>query len=200
MCEDLTPPGTASGYLLIAPCDGHVLEHIDELVSPDVPGQWSTSASAAAQSVIELLVQTARIVVEREYFDLDFRSEFSLTHETSFAVRSPDTLRLHLFMDEPEAGARLLEAVDQMAASYAGYVILKPQTPGTIGRSMFGLNLLCGATLGLLDETPTLDPSRVRARIRVTAVEFVTLAGVRLRVEGVPFMEQDGVVVRGSSR
>lgn len=129
MCEDLTPPGTASGYLLIAPCDGHVLEHIDELVSPDVPGQWSTSASAAAQSVIELLVQTARIVVEREYFDLDFRSEFSLTHETSFAVRSPDTLRLHLFMDEPEAGARLLEAVDQMAASYAGYVILKPQTP-----------------------------------------------------------------------
>ena len=177
-----------------------MLEHIDELVSPDVPGQWSTSASAAAQSVIELLVQTARIVVEREYFDLDFRSEFSLTHETSFAVRSPDTLRLHLFMDEPEAGARLLEAVDQMAASYAGYVILKPQTPGTIGRSMFGLNLLCGATLGLLDETPTLDPSRVRARIRVTAVEFVTLAGVRLRVEGVPFMEQDGVVVRGSSR
>ncbi len=132
------------------------------------------------------------VVVEWDYFDLDYRSEFTLLHETSFAKRSPQALRLTFF----DGDARALtseplspyRAVDELKNCFLGYIVLRPQHPGMIGRSLLRPRHTRIATA---DGTP-LD-----TRVRTAVSEVVTIFGVALECSGVvPFMEQDGHLLR----
>lgn len=130
------------------------------------------------------------IVIEREYFDLDYRSEFSSTHETTFAARNPSTVRIHVFAGSGVAGGAtpgLYEYVLANRESYLGYVIVRPQQPGSVGRSMIAPRR---------NVEGMKDPAALHGRVRTAVTETVTLFGIQLSATAVPFMEQDGVLLR----
>lgn len=125
-------------------------------------------------------------VLEHRYFDMDYRSEFSATHQTTFAARNADTTRLHLFAGAPK---RLTPrgVAEDCRKDYLGYTVLRPQSPGAIGRSII---------------PPRAHPKELAAseslaeHVRTAVAETVTLFGVRLQAKGVPFMQQDGKLLR----
>jgi hypothetical protein len=167
-----------------------------------------------ATEVLSAFGSATAAVFELDYFDTDYRSEFSATHETTFAVRNPGTTRLHLFDGEDEHGCRpqpgtpddSLLAIARSAVTiaadgataepghqqpqgpeYLGYVVLRPQAPGTIGRSIVPPRAR---------REELSDPSTLGKRVRTGISEEVELFGVRLTARGVPFMEQDGQLLR----
>jgi len=132
-------------------------------------------------------------LIESNYFDADFRSEFSVVNLTSFTTISPDVLRVHFFgapVNAVQSGAEepLRDFVKRNANKYLGYTIIRPQQPlSSIGRSIIGVP----RGSGLLR-----DKVLLANRIRTPVVENVSLFGVPLRAIGVPFMEQDANLLR----
>nr|WP_300151910.1 hypothetical protein [Propionicimonas sp.] len=142
-------------------------------------------------------------IIEDDYFDMDYRSEFSATQETSFTVGYPDATRIHFFSrPAPPPGpdrsmARFRDAVASASKSsnpsksqYRGYAVIRSTEQPTFGRSL-------------------VSPFRTRAdivtrgghlykHIRTAVYEPVQLFGVTLPAFGVPFMEQDGALLRCS--
>lgn len=159
-------------------------------------------------------------VAEDSYFDVDYRSEFAKIQESTFAASEPDTIRLHFFqgqrpaegvgihgyltyVEECISATRELIALSQRAASagespitvspdcepvtrYKGYAILRTSSP-TIGRTMVHPDCYNDS----LPEGDTLAN-----HIRTSVAEEVTVFGVPLRAIGVPFMQQDGNLLR----
>ena len=127
------------------------------------------------------------LVIEDVYFDIDYRSEFSKTHELSFAAKSPDTSRWHFFQGSvPKSNRHLRDAVKR-AKSYFGYTVIRPQSVGRVGRSIVSPN----------SKTIELAPSTTLAeQVRTIVAEPVQVFGVPLVARGVPFMEQDGHLLR----
>lgn len=127
-------------------------------------------------------------VVEAQYFDMDYRSEFTATHETAFSVREIQTARVHFFGGgDASDGAPLHTLVNERRQSYRGYVIVRPQYAGMIGRSLVPPD----------GEMPALAEFTTRSRhVRTAVREHVNLFGIPLNTVGVPFMEQDGHLLR----
>lgn len=127
-------------------------------------------------------------VVEFDYFDLDHRSEFSETHETSFSAGLPEVSRVHFFRS-PHLGKPipLRDFVESSKDSYLGYAIIRPQEPPSVGRSVVPPSGRCD---GLAASQLLVD------HVRTAVAEHVELFGVPLRAVGVPFMEQDGHLLR----
>ncbi|WP_433679861.1 hypothetical protein [Nocardia sp. CA-119907] len=124
------------------------------------------------------------VIVENEYFDLDFRSEFSKVHDARFGSRSSDTARVHFFNGRiPKSNSHLRDFVARRGSTYYGYAVLRPQFPGKIGRSMVSSELTVAEIAG--DRT-------LADKVRTAVGEDVQIFGVAQRVVGVPFMEQDG--------
>ncbi len=136
---------------------------------------------------LTMTAEAKSCVIEHNYFDVDFRSEYSLAHAGRYATTgTPHTKRLHFF--SVPVGGRDLKArkSTKLETHYMGYMILRPFGRGAIGRTVlkapnryFGVN--------------TKDFA-LRVRTRVT--EDVQLFGKRLVAEGVPFLEQDGHLIR----
>jgi hypothetical protein len=164
----------------------------------------STSFYEAGADKIQSLLVALRpsvrwILVEMEYFDLDYRSEFSATHVTAFGMRSPDCSRLHLFGEtrfQPAPEDSLQAAVQSLSQQYLGYVIVRPQFPGTVGRTLIS-SQTNSAPPGH-DRGPLLSGLRLDERIRTQVRELVEVLGVAMSVVGVPYMEQDGHLLRCS--
>ncbi|ROQ16077.1 hypothetical protein EDF54_0955 [Rathayibacter sp. PhB93] len=131
------------------------------------------------------------VVVEYEYFDIDFRSEVTQIQHSSFEWTTPDTTRVHFFSRSFDGEPRsLYDAVVQLQNSYLGYVTVRPTEPAQIGRSVIPTNSV---------ESSLQHPHghfRLADRVLVTVSESVQLFGVFLRASGVPFMEQDGRLLR----
>jgi hypothetical protein len=79
---------------------------------------------------------SATMVIEEQYFDLDYRSEFSRTLDSSFQLRDTEVRRLHFFSQRIEHPQHLRDFVEAAREAYLGYVIVHPQGPGLIGRSI----------------------------------------------------------------
>lgn len=154
---------------------------------------FNVEAEAPIMHVVRAYHGAARsLVIEFGYFDLDYRSEFTLTHETTFASRNPNTDRWHFFSGEPAAeAADLREAVQALAPTYLGYTIIRPQINGTVGRSVVHPPQALRDT-SAKDST---DVVQIASRIRTTVDEHVELFGVPLTAIGVPFMEQDAALL-----
>jgi hypothetical protein len=142
-------------------------------------------------------------ILESNYFDMDYRSELALMQETTFAPLLPTTTRMHFFTTKPlvdDAPERLhdfaarseKESPRFRKPNYLGYTILRPREGRRIGRSF------------VTTDTPIrndrnekkLAASVVASQIRTAVKETVNLFGVYLVAVGVPFMEQDGNLIR----
>ena len=186
MCRDLTREGDEPYGTLLRVCGDFARHLLGDYVSVDEVRDSELSEAvlcAFGEGVTE-------VVVEKDYFDLDYRSEFSATHETTFAARNPSTARIHVFAGRGIPGSEpcgLYDYVDQHVSSYLGYVVVRPQQPGSVGRSMI-------APRRVLDSMK--DPSTFHARVRTAVTEIVTLFGIQLSATAVPFIEQDEQLLR----
>lgn len=198
MCDtpDLSAPESEGGKLFVlcpdfCRCLGRYLaaELEDD---PDV-------LSADLAPVLRAFDGSTLVIVEFSYFDLDYRSEFSAVHETAFAVRDPETLRLHFFglpPNPPFSLRGIVRRAQEIQSSpekrekneaYRGYVIVRPQSVGRVGRSVV-------STRAALAELK--NPAELRSHIRTAVTEHVELFGTRLAATGTPFMAQDGHLLR----
>jgi hypothetical protein len=110
------------------------------------------------------------MVVERRYYDVDYRSEYSAYFSKLFASLPETTHRLHFFSSIIKA-----EDIGALAddAGYLGYVIVRPSQLGPVSRAML--------------KPPTLIADAIRAKVK----EEISFFGDRLTVEGTPFAQQD---------
>lgn len=197
----ITPSNGGEGDDTYSNADVGEWHNLEQSTTDEVAASLQAAHPQSAsklRKVIDSFRPTAKtLIVERDYFDLDYRSEFTATHETSFATRDPTAKRLHFFADSAPPGVvSLFELTRSLADSYLGYAILRPQYPGAIGRSIISPRGSSSANSNVqLVENP-LTGSRLESRIRTAVTEFVELFGVPLKAVGVPFMEQDGHLLR----
>jgi len=141
-----------------------------------------------ARKVFERFTSVAKtFVVELSYFDLDYRSEFSRTYETSFGRRNPEVYRLHFFATPAKDQVHLRDYVELAVGGYLGYSIIRPNAPGTIGRSMIP---------PIAEHEALSANTQLSDVVRTAVTERVQLFGIWLTTTGVPFMEQDGHIMR----
>lgn len=127
-------------------------------------------------------------VVENFYFDLDYRSELGRLQEVAFIPMPADASRIHFFGDRVRDKHVRLHDFVSTASDYLGYIVLRPQDSGSIGR--------CIVTPRAYVADGRVAPDRTVDRIRTAVREPVQLFGVDLEAVGVPFMEQDGRLLR----
>lgn len=108
-------------------------------------------------------------VIETRYYDADYRSEFSAFYSKTFAHHEDTTHRVHFF--DREMKLPLWEHLDGDA--YLGYVSIRPQVQGLVGRTMLQ------------------PPPNIRNAVRTAVREKVHLFGKELEVKAVPFTQQD---------
>ena len=165
-------------FLVTTPEDKRDTVSLEILAAIHTHCKWGVPehASTAMRVVSSFLPAASCVVAEEQYFDLDYRSEFSATHETTFSARNPNALRLHFFSSQPTTST-LAEAVQEIQNSYLGYIVLRPQVAGAVGRSLI--------------PPPAEEDAQVRTRVRETNELF----GTYLQAYGVPFMQQDGALL-----
>lgn len=176
--------------------------------------------------MLEALTTAARTVVsESFYFDIDHRSEVSLIQETQFGYLEPTVDRLHFFSVRYQHGQSLREFVtfardvseaaqpawqtppkqpgqaeqpelDESPPVYLGYVTQHPGSSKRIGRSLVSPWARATDRRSQAGGTHLLEASVVHQHVRTAVAENVNLFGVDLRAIGVPFMEQDGSLLR----
>lgn len=115
------------------------------------------------------------IIFERQYIDLDYRSEFSGFWSTLFDDKPSLVTRAHFF--EKEVLEEDLHRIDP-SFGYLGYAVLKPTRMGPIGRTV------------LVPPRDLADP------VFATVREEPNVFGCRLPFRGVPFYQQDGILMR----
>lgn len=152
-------------------------------------GEYARVLGGPALKVLGAFRYVAKAaIIENDYFDIDYRSEFGATHQMSFSAKNTVVQRVHFFRASAEGGqVKLRDFVEGAKASYLGYVVIRPQVPCSIGRSLV-------TPSGRLPELR--KPENLQHHIRTAVREHVELFGVRLAPVGVPFMEQDGHLLR----
>jgi hypothetical protein len=108
-------------------------------------------------------------VIETRYYDADYRSELSAFYSKTFAHHEDTTHRIHFF------GALIRPPVwkNLDSETYLGYVNIRPQVAGLVGRTML------------------LPPEPIRAAVRTAVKETVHVFGRKLEIRAVPFTQQD---------
>ncbi len=145
---------------------------------------------------IEAADSARTAVVEHGYFDIDSRSEYAITIQRQYRFAPPANDRVHYF-DRRISLAQFTRALTdrryarEIRGSYLGYMILRSDND----QHMVGRALLSPPR----HRDRVLDPPRFAQRVRTLAREHVTLAGIRLAVDGVPFMEQEGAITTCAS-
>lgn len=163
---------------------------------------WASDAGSSADNpdcppvllgVLEAVAAAQTVIVERGYFDLDCRSEeaVAIMRQHRFTLVSHD--RLHFFSKLLTKRVFLQAIADtnlqrKLQDAYLGYVVLRNAEPSTaVGRTMLATPRT--------DER-LLDPGTLVTRVRTRVREHITLAGIPLHVDAVPFIQQDGGLTR----
>jgi len=154
------------------------------------------------------------MLAEYHYFDLDYRSEIGELQEWSYAQMKPMSIRLHFFSLEadPEesyrdflrraggaattVSAKATSAADGdgkddglLVPRYLGYSVVRGTPGDPIGRSLV-------SPFSNIDDIIKLDYRVVHSQVRTAVTEHVNVLGVPLIAVGVPFMEQEGSLIR----
>lgn len=139
---------------------------------------WSRK-HAPLRSCCALAIRLGAVaaVVQRRVQDPDFLAEYNAYYSRQFSDVTRHCARVHLFAAAPKDGQSVLQYLDghDTAASYLGFVTLRPVAATPVGASI----LRIPADVGFIrcaDEFP------------------VNLAGHKLELTGVPFMQQDNAV------
>lgn len=116
------------------------------------------------------------VLIERRYFDPDWRSMYAKFYGSLYQPYSPTCHRLHLFSEVLEQP----EDLHLHRQSYKGYTVLRSLPSHPVGRTMI---------------RPPDDQPRSAFCL---ASETVRPLGYELQVEAMPFMSQDGEYMRCS--
>ncbi len=136
---------------------------------------------AAVLDYARIQQRATSIVAERQYVDLDYRSEFSAHYATTFERYDTFCTRLHFFGGSPipDLAALSLDGGGIPGSSYLGYTIVRP---------------LRGLRLSRTVLRPAFGDSG-RAKVTCVARSSVHLYGREFVAEGGYFVQQDGVVI-----
>lgn len=174
----------------------------------------------AAPSLISAAADTAAcLLVETYYFDLDHRSEVELVVATQFQPVEVTVDRVHFFSTPYSDGDTIEAYVDAAERdaherprngppAYLGYSILRPSRDARIGRSLISpwatvpfrppqdendadLPHTFGYSVG-----ESIPAEVIFEQVRTAVPESVNIYGRDFRAVGVPFMEQDGNILR----
>jgi len=177
---------------------GALIELCDDAVAhlAEILGQRGEGSAVPVKNTIRAftLAGARAVVAEEDYFDLDFRSEFAATQATRFTARYTETLRLHFFGRKPGSRHEIINYVRRARRTYLGYMIIRPEKY-RLGRSV----VPPFAELHIDHEdgpTALAIKGNVQHHVSTTVVETVQLFGEDLRVVGLPFMTQDGHLLR----
>lgn len=125
------------------------------------------------------------IVVENEYIDRDYLEDFEAYYVRCFERYNSRCRRLHFFSTELSADdfegrvRRFDEASDGLLQStYLGFVVARPLPEPIVGRTLL----------------KTFDPEGYERRYRAVREYEVSLFGIDLRLDSLPFQQQDSVV------
>jgi len=158
-----------------------LIQKVSEILSEltEVPWQVDSQQHVTLYECCEhaFRLGARSIVIQRRVFDPDFLAEFNAYYSRLFAHSSRDCARLHFFKQKPVALSDPLRFLDTEAlpVGYCGFITLRP-----VGRTPVAATFLVpgegGGNIRCLDEFP------------------VHLGGIKLRVVGTPFMQQDNAV------
>ena len=197
-----------------AEADPHYQELVKTDTDRDSPPELPESLRPVFHLLSSYIPRAATVLFERNYFDLDYRSELSVLQTSTFLSLLSNADRMHFFTTPPNGkDVRLRDFVsstlpnpldpletrsqppmpdDAARATYLGYVVLKPQLNRGIGRAMVPPRSAILDASGVI----VLDAEVVDQQVRTAVPEQVNLFGIYLLVVGVPFMEQDGALLR----
>ena len=153
-----------------------------EIVSLHQPSDWQNLRSRYDPNLVgrpfERCLEVAEengaktLVIETRYIDLDYRSEYSNFFSRTFSEIPDTTHRLHFFKAEIQP-AEITALPPEAQKSYLGYVIVRPNSLGRVGRTV-------------LKPPPGMGNS-VQSSVR----DYINFFGQKLSVQGVPFAQQD---------
>lgn len=113
------------------------------------------------------------VIIEKEYVDRDFASTYSRFYSHLFMDVPKRCIRVH-FLSQPLGASDLIDLEEKDA--YLGYTVVRPTKALPLGRTVISANVR--------------DPN---AEFVLTKAEYsVNLSGSRLKIEGAPFIQQDG--------
>jgi hypothetical protein len=150
-----------------------------EALAAELTGVREDKVLAPLRGVLEVarLGGCQTIISEEYYSDADYSSEFSLFWSRKAEERTQGTRRLHFFADHV-ADEDTYQVPTPARQAYLGYSVLRPTRLGPVGRTL-------------------LKPPPEMAEANLCKVaEKPSLFGVELPVEGVPFSQQDGELLR----
>jgi hypothetical protein len=160
-----------------AELEQRVREELKTLCGRD-PEYWS----ATQNSLLACCTHAARLgataaVIQRRVQDLDFLAEFNAYYSRQFGHVGRHCARFHFFSTVPANGQGVLEYLDgqDVKASYVGFITLRPVVRTPVGASILKVHPSSGF-IRCADEFP------------------VHLGGLKLKVIGTPFMQQDNAV------
>ena len=149
---------------------------------------WSPTLAGLLKNLDSL----QSVVIEYGYYDLDARSEEALLLSRHFRFDAVSHDRLHFFdievthslvvdaLTDPDKQTKLQQA-------YLGYSVLRRNAAAVVGRTMI---------VPPRRDEGLVEPGEFRLRVRTRVTEELTLAGIPLKVTGVPFMQQDETITR----
>ncbi len=147
--------------------------------------------SSALLACISSLDTAVTVIVEHGYFDLDSRSEQAINIVRQYRFTAPVNDRLHFFsvavaLEDFAASLNEIPRLIHLRHAYLGYIVLRPDNPlHAVGRSVL---------VPPMRSADLMRPEEFRFRVRTKVQEEVTLAGLSLKVVGVPFIQQEGAV------
>ena len=118
-------------------------------------------------------------VIENHYIDIDYSASYYEQRGRSFTPENRATTRIHFFSDhfsKDDLAAADPEIVQRMQSTYLGFTVVRPEDPGTLGRTFISC-----------PESVNGNPARFPTRARTS----VDLAGIPLEIEACPYMSQD---------
>ena len=135
-------------------------------------------ARGPLRRIIEIVedLECGTVLVERDYYDADFRSENSEYWSTLHKRRPPVALRMHFF--RVEIGPDQIHHLDRGDHGYLGFSVIRPSTLGPVGRTVIAV------------------PDDLRDARLCVITDRVNVFGADLEIEGVPFCQQDGELLR----
>lgn len=148
--------------------------------------RWNPQTAYIRSYLTDLSAQT--IIKESEYFDRDYLESFAAFYSTTSRHYSNTCDRLHFFSSKVDrrdvvaAASGDERAVEFLQEHYLGFAVLRPFSPPCLGRTV----------IKWYDDTPM---SSVGPREMATSRDYyVHLVGVRLRVRGLAWQQQDRAV------
>jgi hypothetical protein len=143
----------------------------------------NSSVNACVTSILDYVRNQGAVslIVENQYLDRDFTSEFAHFYALVFKRHKKVCRRVHFFGMALRSGPEffsLIKGLEKAAADqqYLGYIVIRPLENASIGRTV----------LAVPKPSNSNFPS-----VLVRGKHETHLLGVELTVEGAPFMQQD---------